>query len=127
MIRCLSVALLCLSEVAAAQTGASRSDESGYTKALQQFQSGNYASAAKLFEDVEAASPGTTDSLLYEAKALIHLQDFSRSESALRSYSRPSRVVGRALSSRIRAAPPEPACGVTRDLQSRRGDHDAYG
>ena len=86
MIRCLSVALLCLSEVAAAQTGASRSDESGYTKALQQFQSGNYASAAKLFEDVEAASPGTTDSLLYEAKALIHLQDFSRSESALRSY-----------------------------------------
>jgi tetratricopeptide (TPR) repeat protein len=78
--------VLCLTAFAHSQTKASADDGGGYAKAVQVFQSGNYAAAAKLFEAVEAASPGTTDSLLYEAKARIHLQDFLPAESALRSY-----------------------------------------
>jgi len=97
MIRSLIFVLLCLVAVAHSQTMAPAGDGGGYAKALQQFQSGNYESAAKLFDEVEATSPGTTDSLLYEAKAMIHLQDFLRAESALRSYIRAHRDSADAL------------------------------
>jgi len=92
-----TLAVLCLAAVAHSQNKARADDGGAYSKALQEFQSGNYASAAKLFEDVEAASPGTTDSLLFEAKSLIHLQDFSRAESTLRSYIRGHRDSSDAL------------------------------
>jgi tetratricopeptide (TPR) repeat protein len=59
-----------------------------FSRALAEFQAGNYVSAANLFDRLEAASPGTTDSLLYEAKALVHLQHFSRAEEKLRVYIR---------------------------------------
>jgi tetratricopeptide (TPR) repeat protein len=98
VIRSLIVVLLFLAGIARAQTAqASHGAENEYAKAIQEFQSGNYAAAAKLFEDAETASPGTTDSLLYEGKAEIHLQDFSRAESALRSYIRGHRDSSDAL------------------------------
>lgn len=92
-----TLAVLCLAAVAHSQTKAHPKDGVGYAKAVQEFQSGNYASAVKLFEDVETASPGTTDALLFEAKSLIHLQGFSRAESTLRSYIRGHRGSSDAL------------------------------
>jgi tetratricopeptide (TPR) repeat protein len=80
---------MCLSATLAAQNQTPPlPSNDDFTRAVAEFQAGNYASAANLFERLEAASPGTTDSLLYEAKALIHLQDFSRAEQALRAYIR---------------------------------------
>jgi tetratricopeptide (TPR) repeat protein len=92
-----TLVVLCLVAVAHSQTTVRPHNGGGYSKALQEFQSGNYASAAKLFEGVEAASPGVTDALLFEAKSLIHLQDFSRAESTLRSYLRGHRDSSDAL------------------------------
>jgi len=59
-----------------------------YDRGLAEFRAGNYSSAATLFADAEAASPGSTDALLYQAKALVHLQDFAGAERALRGYVR---------------------------------------
>jgi len=59
---------------------------SAFDRGLAAFREGNYSSAAKLFADAEIASPGTTDALLYEAKALAHLQNFSAAELSLRDY-----------------------------------------
>lgn len=53
---------------------------------MAEFRAGNYSKAAVLFADAETASPGTTDALLYQAKSLVHLQDFARAERALRGY-----------------------------------------
>jgi tetratricopeptide (TPR) repeat protein len=39
-----------------------------------------------MFATFESAFPGTTDALLYRAKALVHLKDFSGADQALRSY-----------------------------------------
>jgi len=57
-----------------------------FDRGLAEFRAGNYPSAAALFTDAEAASPGATDALLYQAKSLVHLQDFAGAERALRSY-----------------------------------------
>jgi tetratricopeptide (TPR) repeat protein len=59
---------------------------SDYDRATAAFRSGDYSSAASLFAGVEAASPGTTDALTYEAKSLVHLQNFTGAENALRGY-----------------------------------------
>ncbi len=59
-----------------------------FARALAEFRAGNYLSAAVLFADAETASPGTTDALLYQAKSLVHLQDFAGAERALRGYVR---------------------------------------
>src|SRR5579864_7982223 len=64
---------------------------------LAEFRAGNYSSAAALFASAEAASPGTTDALLYQAKALVHLQDFPGADRALRSYVRSHRDSSDAL------------------------------
>jgi len=48
-----------------------------FDRGLAEFRAGNYSSAATLFAGAEAASPGATDALLYQAKALVHLQDFA--------------------------------------------------
>jgi tetratricopeptide (TPR) repeat protein len=57
-----------------------------FNRAVTEFRAGNYSSAVKLFERIDAQSPGLTDALLYAAKALIHLQDFPRAEQTLRVY-----------------------------------------
>lgn len=59
---------------------------SDFDRALAEFRSGSYAHAATMFAAVESAAPGTTDALLYRAKALVHLEDFSKAEQSLRSY-----------------------------------------
>ena len=59
---------------------------SDFDRGVAEFRAGNYSSAAGLFAGVEAASPGATDALLYQAKALVHLQDFVGAERALRGY-----------------------------------------
>jgi Tfp pilus assembly protein PilF len=64
------------------------SSQSGgdYERGVAAFQSGNYSAAASLFASVESASPGTTDALVYEAKSLVHLENFAAGENALRKY-----------------------------------------
>jgi tetratricopeptide (TPR) repeat protein len=57
-----------------------------FDRGVTEFRAGNYSSAASLFAEVDSASPGSTDALLYQAKALVHLQDFSGAEKALRAY-----------------------------------------
>lgn len=61
---------------------------SDFERAVAEFRAGNYSSAATLFAGIEAASPGATDALLYQAKALVHLQDFPGAEQALRGHVR---------------------------------------
>ncbi len=53
---------------------------------LSEFSKGNFGSAAALFARAEEAAPGTTDALLYESKAYIHLEQFMAAEGALRRY-----------------------------------------
>jgi len=97
MMRTLSSAVLFLAVTAPAQTAPLPSANSAYAQALKEFQAGNYASAVDLFGDVEAAFPGTTDSSLYQARALIHLQEFIRAEMVLRGYIRGHRDSSDAL------------------------------
>ncbi len=98
MIRSLASGLLYLASIAPAQTAAtSASACAAYAQALKEFQAGNNAAAVNLFGDVEAASPGTTDSPLYQARALIHLQEFIQAEMVLRSYIRSHRDSADAL------------------------------
>jgi tetratricopeptide (TPR) repeat protein len=59
---------------------------SDFERGLTEFQGGNYSSAAAIFASADAASPGTTDALLYEAKCFVHLEHFAGAEKALRGY-----------------------------------------
>src|SRR5216683_222385 len=74
------VLLLLGPSICEAQTG------SEYARGVAAFRAGEYAAAADCFAQAETAAPGTTDALVYQAKALVHLQDFSASESALHRY-----------------------------------------
>jgi len=74
------VLLLFVPSVCAQQT------DSEYSRGVAAFRTGDYAAAADLFAKADSAAPGTTDALIYQAKSLIHLQNFSSSESALRRY-----------------------------------------
>jgi tetratricopeptide (TPR) repeat protein len=76
------LAMLCI--VCVFQSSAQSSSD--FDRALGEFRAGNYAQAATMFAAVESAVPGTTDALLYRAKALVHLEDFSGADQALRSY-----------------------------------------
>jgi tetratricopeptide (TPR) repeat protein len=60
--------------------------DSEYARGVAAFRAGDYASAADLFAKADRVAPGTTDALILQAKSLIHLQNFSSSESALRRY-----------------------------------------
>src|SRR5260370_19713429 len=53
---------------------------------LSEFSKGNFSSAAALFARAEEAAPGTTDALLYESKAHIHLEQFTAAEAPFRRY-----------------------------------------
>jgi tetratricopeptide (TPR) repeat protein len=57
-----------------------------FDRGMAEFRAGNYSSAAVLFADAETASPGATDALLYQAKSLVHIQDFAGAERGLRGY-----------------------------------------
>src|SRR5215469_10449274 len=65
---------------------ASAQSNADFDRALSEFRSGNYSSAADMFARVEAAAPGLTDALLYQAKSLVHLEKFRAADTALRSY-----------------------------------------
>lgn len=76
------LAMVCIACVfpSVAQSGAD------LDRALAEFRAGKYAEAATTFATIESAAPGATDALLYRAKALVHLEDFSAADQALRSY-----------------------------------------
>lgn len=57
-----------------------------FDRALAEFRAGNYAQAATMFAAVESAVPATTDALLYRAKSLVHIEDLSGADQALRGY-----------------------------------------
>jgi Tfp pilus assembly protein PilF len=81
--RAISICLLAFS-LAAAASGAQ--EDQAYLKALAQFRGGEFTSAIALFAEVEKNSPGTTDALLYKAKALTSLQRFPEADEALQQY-----------------------------------------
>jgi Tfp pilus assembly protein PilF len=60
--------------------------DSEYARGVAAFRAGDYAAAADLFEKADRVAPGTTDALIFQAKSLIHLQNFNASEGALRRY-----------------------------------------
>jgi tetratricopeptide (TPR) repeat protein len=60
--------------------------EGEYARGMAAFRAREYPDAASLFAKAETAAPGTTDALIYEAKSLVHLQEFSGAETALRRY-----------------------------------------
>jgi len=57
-----------------------------YDRAVAAFAAKDYRSAAAQFAEIEAASPGSTDALLYKAKCLVQLQEFPAADAALQSY-----------------------------------------
>jgi Tfp pilus assembly protein PilF len=59
---------------------------SDFDSALAEFRAGNYVRAAAMFAKIDTAAPGSTDALVYRAKALVHLEDFAAADQALRSY-----------------------------------------
>jgi tetratricopeptide (TPR) repeat protein len=59
---------------------------SEYDRAVASFAAKDYPTAAAEFAQIENASPGATDALLYEAKCLIQLQEFPAADAALRGY-----------------------------------------
>jgi tetratricopeptide (TPR) repeat protein len=79
----------CLSVVQTlGQSSEQNSGKSGaaFERGIVAFRAGNYSASAAQFAQAEAASPGSTDALVYEAKSLVHLQDFAAAEKALRRY-----------------------------------------
>jgi len=60
--------------------------DTDFDKAITEFRAGNYGAAAALFARAESSSPGKTAALLYKAKSLVHLQNFTEAEAALRRY-----------------------------------------
>lgn len=58
-----------------------------YEQGVKEFKAGNYSAAADFFVRAESLKPGGTDALLYQGKCLIHLQNFTEAEKALREYS----------------------------------------
>ena len=77
---CLAFLLLTLSPFTMVQS------PSDYESAVAAFNAGDYSAAEILFAKTEAASPGSTDALLYEAKCMIQLQQFVDADKTLRDY-----------------------------------------
>lgn len=57
---------------------------SSYGQAVSAFKAKQYARSAELFARAEAETPGTTDALLYQGKALANLSRFAEAEKPLR-------------------------------------------
>jgi len=77
---CLIMLLGAILLVANAQT------QEDFDRGLAEFRAGNYSAAATSFGRAEAAAPGSTEALLYQARSFIHLEGFPAAEKALRSY-----------------------------------------
>jgi tetratricopeptide (TPR) repeat protein len=75
---------LCLA-IPSAETSPRQSNYA-YAQALDFFQAGNYADAARLFEQAEAEAPAKSDALLFAAKSYSHLQRFPKADDTLRRY-----------------------------------------
>lgn len=80
VLRCALVLLLLIPFRCAAQM------DTEYARGVTAFRSGDYTAAADLFAKAEAIAPGTTDALIYQAKSLVHLQNFGAAESLLLRY-----------------------------------------
>lgn len=76
-----SLVIVCAASLYA---GAQAAD--AYKTGVADFNSHRYAEAIPLLAQAEKASPGTTDALLYEGKALANLARFKDAEAALRAY-----------------------------------------
>src|SRR5882672_6273578 len=69
-----------------------RSSQASYCQAMTTpdalvlFQQHRWAEAAGAFESVEKAQPGKTDALLYRAKSLVNLSQFSEAAVSLEAY-----------------------------------------
>jgi tetratricopeptide (TPR) repeat protein len=74
-----AVGILCVAWAAAQSS-------TDFDQGVTEFRAGNYAAAATLFAHAESAAPGKTPALLYEAKCLVHLQNFAGAEDILRKY-----------------------------------------
>src|SRR5215470_13352616 len=61
---------------------------SEFERGAGEFRDGRYEEAEKIFEQVEAQSPGTTEALLFQGKTLIRLENFAKAEKSLRRYLR---------------------------------------
>ena len=66
--------------------GQSPESDADFQQGLAQFRAGEYSSAAETFSRVEAASPGSSGALLYEAKCLVHLDNFAAAEKVLHAF-----------------------------------------
>src|SRR5882724_366344 len=82
------VTICCALSFLACPGHASQTTPNKFEEGVSEFGKGNYSAAVALFMLVEEAAPGTTDALLYEGKALVHLDQFVEAESALRRYLR---------------------------------------
>jgi tetratricopeptide (TPR) repeat protein len=83
LVLCGSLTLPSSAQFALAQESSPTGD---YERAKEEFRAGHYATASVLFERAEAASPGVTDALLLEGKALVHTEDFAHAEQVLRTF-----------------------------------------
>jgi tetratricopeptide (TPR) repeat protein len=55
-------------------------------RAMELFRQQKWADAAAAFQQIESASPGQTDALLYQGKCLVNLDQFSAAGAALQAY-----------------------------------------
>jgi len=76
----------CSAAQGSAGIGSPAQGNQDFERGLAEFRAGSYSSAAADFARAEAASPGTTDALLYQGKCFVHLEDFEGAERALRNY-----------------------------------------
>ncbi|MGA7915423.1 MAG: tetratricopeptide repeat protein [Candidatus Acidiferrales bacterium] len=56
------------------------------TQAMELFKQRKWAEAEAAFAQIEAASPGQTDALLYQGKCFVNLDKFSQAGAALQAY-----------------------------------------
>jgi Flp pilus assembly protein TadD len=61
-------------------------DPTSYDQARTDFARGDYAHAANLFAQAEAANPEQSDALLFEGKCLANLNKFAEADAVLRRY-----------------------------------------
>jgi tetratricopeptide (TPR) repeat protein len=65
---------------------AAHAQDTLYAKGRAAFDTQQWEDAASLMAQADAASPGATDALLYEGKALVHLGRLPEAEQALKGY-----------------------------------------
>jgi tetratricopeptide (TPR) repeat protein len=81
---CLWICCVVASFLCASPSGAQTDPD--FDRGIAEFRARNYESAAASFAQAERNAPGNTDALLYEAKSLVHLQNFTKAEDALHRY-----------------------------------------